>query len=318
MKEFFLKRTIMKIDSKKSVQQDSRPIDVRIMAVYDELTASERRLAAVVMEAQSSLASFTAGELATKAEISNATAARFFKRLGYASYNDARLRARQAEDWGSPLYELTGTGKKRLAPGDFGLHIAQDLQNLTRTAETLSESELDHAARILTDASRVWVLGFRNSMALAQYARGLLVHVKPDVHLLPLAGMSMGEELAGVADTDAFLVIGFRRRPALLREIMSVAKDAGATSVLIADLTAARTAQLATVTLRCHNRGHSMFDSYAAPVSVINYLCSTVSQMLGEAALRRLAEIERLHERLDHLVGPARARRAAERLAAEK
>jgi len=308
----------MKIDSKKSVQQDSRPIDVRIMAVYDELTASERRLAAVVMEAQSSLASFTAGELATKAEISNATAARFFKRLGYASYNDARLRARQAEDWGSPLYELTGTGKKRLAPGDFGLHIAQDLQNLTRTAETLSESELDHAARILTDASRVWVLGFRNSMALAQYARGLLVHVKPDVHLLPLAGMSMGEELAGVADTDAFLVIGFRRRPALLREIMSVAKDAGATSVLIADLTAARTAQLATVTLRCHNRGHSMFDSYAAPVSVINYLCSTVSQMLGEAALRRLAEIERLHERLDHLVGPARARRAAERLAAEK
>ncbi len=300
----------MKIGSKKSVQQDSRPIDVRIMAIYDELTMSERRLAAVVMEAQSSLASFTAGELATKAEISNATAARFFKRLGYASYNDARRRARQAQDWGSPLYELTGTGKKRLAPGDFGLHIAQDLQNLTRTAEMLSERELDCAARILTEASRVWVLGFRNSMALAHYARGLLVQVKPNVHLLPLAGMSMGEELAGVAHTDAFLVIGFRRRPTLLREIMSVAKEAGAASVLIADLTAARTAQLATVTLRCHNRGHSMFDSYAAPVSVINYLCSTVSQMLGEAALRRLAEIERLHERLDHLVGPARARRA--------
>lgn len=299
----------MKMDSRKSVQQDGRPIDARIMAIYDELTASERRLAAVVMETQSNLASFTAGELASKAEISNATAARFFKRLGYVSYNDARLRARRTEDWGSPLYELTGTGKKRLAPGDFGLHIAQDLQNLTRTAETLNEDELDRAARILAKVSRIWVLGFRNSMALAHYARGLLVHVKPDVHLLPLAGMSMGEELAGIAKTDAFLIIGFRRRPALLREIMSIAKDAGAPSVLIADLTAARTAQLATVTLRCHNRGHSMFDSYAAPVSVINYLCSSVSQIVGEAALQRLAEIERLHERLDQLVGPARARK---------
>lgn len=289
--------------------EDSRPIDVRIMGIYDELTASERRLAAVVMEAQTNLASFTAGELAAKADISNATAARFFKRLGYASYNDARMHARQAEDWGSPLYELTGTGRKRLAPGDFGLHIAQDLQNLTRTAEMLSEADLDQAVRIIAEASRVFVVGFRNSMALANYARGLLTNIKPDVHLLPLAGVSMGEELAGIGERDVFLVLGFRRRPALLREIMAVVKESGAPSVLIADMTAARTAQLATVTLRCHNRGHSMFDSYAAPMSVINYVCSSVSQQLGDSAVERLAEIERLHERLDQLAGPVQGRK---------
>ncbi|MCM2397292.1 MurR/RpiR family transcriptional regulator [Rhizobium sp. S95] len=289
--------------------EDSRPIDVRIMGIYDELTASERRLAAVVMEAQTNLASFTAGELAAKADISNATAARFFKRLGYASYNDARMHARQAEDWGSPLYELTGTGRKRLAPGDFGLHIAQDLQNLTRTAEMLSEADLDQAVRIIAEASRVFVVGFRNSMALANYARGLLTNIKPDVHLLPLAGVSMGEELAGIGERDVFLVLGFRRRPALLREIMAVVKESGAPSVLIADMTAARTAQLASVTLRCHNRGHSMFDSYAAPMSVINYVCSSVSQQLGDSAVERLAEIERLHERLDQLAGPVQGRK---------
>lgn len=292
-----------------SEREDSRPIDVRIMAIYDELTASERRLAAVVMEAQSNLASFTAGELAAKADISNATAARFFKRLGYASYNDARMHARQAEDWGSPLYELTGTGRKRLAPGDFGLHIAQDLQNLTRTAEMLNESDLEEATRLLADAARVFVVGFRNSMALANYARGLLTNVRPDVQLLPLAGTSMGEELAGIGAADVFLVLGFRRRPLLLREIMAVVREAGAASVLIADMTAARTAQLATITLRCHNRGHSMFDSYAAPMSVINYLCSAVSQALGDAAVERLAEIETLHDRLDQLAGPVQGKK---------
>lgn len=292
-----------------SEHEDSRPIDVRIMAIYDELTASERRLAAVVMEAQSNLASFTAGELAAKADISNATAARFFKRLGYASYNDARLHARQAEDWGSPLYELTGTGRKRLAPGDFGLHIAQDLQNLTRTAEMLSEADLEQATALLSKAARVFVVGFRNSMALANYARGLLSNVRADVQLLPLAGASMGEELAGIGEGDVFLVLGFRRRPALLREIMAVVRESGAASVLIADMTAARTAQLATITLRCHNRGHSMFDSYAAPMSVINYVCSAVSQSLGEVAVARLAEIERLHERLDQLAGPVQVKK---------
>ena len=69
---------------------DARPIDARILAVYDELTASERRLASVVMEERNSLSSFTAGELAARANISNATAARFFRRLGYNSYNDAK------------------------------------------------------------------------------------------------------------------------------------------------------------------------------------------------------------------------------------
>ena len=43
--------------------------------------------------------------------------------------------------------------------------------------------------------------------------------------------------------------------------MMSVAQERGARSVLIADFTATRTARLAAVTLRCHNRGHSLFDS---------------------------------------------------------
>jgi len=66
---------------------------------------------------------------------------------------------------------------------------------------------------------------------------------------------------------------------------------------------------LATITLRCHNRGHSMFDSYAAPMSVINYLCSAVSQALGDAAVERLAEIETLHDRLDQLAGPVQGKK---------
>ncbi|WP_457935441.1 MurR/RpiR family transcriptional regulator [Mesorhizobium sp. 10J20-29] len=279
------------------------------MAIYDELTAGERQLAAVVMEAQSNLSSFTAGELAAKAQVSNATAARFFKRLGYAGYNDARYHARQAQDWGSPLYEMTGIGEKRLGSGDFGLHVAQDLQNLTRTAEMLSEQSLEQASQILVNARRLWVVGFRNSMALATYACGLLNHVRSDVHLLPRAGMSMGEDVAGIGSDDAMLVFGFRRRPVILREVMAVAAEVGTPCVLIADMTAARTAQLATVTLRCHNRGHSMFDSYAAPMSVINYLCSSVGSALGDSAIERLAIIEKLHEKLDPLVAPGKGRR---------
>lgn len=278
---------------------EERSIAARIFDAFDDLTESERRLAEVVLEAQGALYGFTAGELAERASVSKATAARFFQRLGYASYNEARQRSRPGEPWGSPLSELTGLGARRAEADGFAAQAAQDVQNLTRTAAMLTPALLGTAVDILVQAPTIWTVGFRNSYALASYARGLLLHLRPDVRLLPMPGMTLAEDLASVAAGDALLAVGFRRRPVTLREIMSHAQQAGARNVLVTDLTAARTAQLATVTLRCHTRGWSMFDSYAAPVSLINHLCVAVGTSLSAAVPGRLALIERLHGRLD-------------------
>jgi len=283
---------------------DAAGINTRIFETLDALTTSERRLADVVLESLENLPSFTASELAARARVSSATAARFFQRLGYQNFADLRRHIKRGHDWGSPLYELTGIGERRLAPGDFGLHIAQDLQNLTRTAEMLKPEAIAEAVSMIAQARTLWVVGFRNSYALATYARGLLIHLKHDVRLLPIAGMTMAEDLVSLGPEDVLLAIGFRRRPLTLREMMSVAQERGARSVLVTDATAARTAQLAAVTLRCHNRGHSLFDSYAAPISLINYLCAAVGMSLGDPSIGRLTDIEALHERLDPLAPP--------------
>jgi len=285
------------------------PIDGRILDILDELTDSERRLAEVVLETQGNLSAFTAGELAEKAGVSNATAARFFQRLGYKSYSEARRQARRVEAWGSPLYELTGIRERVPEVGGFALHVAQDLQNLTRTAETLSPEAIRRSIELLVGAKTIWTVGFRNSFALAAYARGLLINAKPDVRMLPVVGSTIGEELAGITSADVFLVMGFRRRPVVLREILDVAREAGAPSILITDLTAARTTQLATITLRCHNRGASQLDSYVAPISLINHISAATGLALGDSGLARLGVIEGLHERLDPFSSANGARR---------
>lgn len=296
-----------------AIDPEGPAINERILQQLDAMTSSERRLADVVLESIATLPSFTASELAARAQVSNATAARFFQRLGYKSFAEFRRQVRGRTDWGSPLYQLTGIGQRRMAPGDFGLHIAQDLQNLTRTAEMLQPELIDAAVALLARARTIWVVGFRNSYALATYARGVLIHLKPDVRLLPIAGMTMGEELVGIGPQDAVLAIGFRRRPTILREILAVARERGAPVVFVADMTATRTAQLADIVLRCQNRGQSLFDSYAAPMSLINYLCSAVGTLLGDLSVQRLTDIEKLHDRLDPMApagtGPRRARK---------
>lgn len=270
-------------------------VDARIAALFDELTESEKRLAEVVLEAANDLSAFTAGELATRAGVSAATAARFFRRLGYESYGDLRRSVRAARTWGSPLYELSSAQE----PADFARHIAQDIENLQRLVTELPASLLAEAIELLLSAKRLHMIGFRNSAALAAYARGLFVHVKPDVRLLPLAGQTLAEDLVGLGSDDALVVFGFRRRPSFLRDVLAAVREAGAQILLITDASAARTAHLAHVTLRCPNQGASLFDSYVAPLSLISHLATSVGTTLGEATEGRLAKIEDLHRRLE-------------------
>lgn len=276
-------------------------VDARIAALFDDLTESEKRLAEVVLEAAGDLSAFTAGELATRAEVSAATAARFFKRLGYESYGDLRRSVRDARAWGSPLYELSAAER----PADLARHIAQDMENLQRLATELSPAVLSSAVDILVSARRLHVIGFRNSAALAAYARGLLAHVKPDVRLLPLTGQTLAEEVVDLGSDDALLVFGFRRRPSMLRDVMATVRETGARILLVTDASAARTAHLAHVTLRCPNKGDSLFDSYVAPMSLISHLASAAGAALGKSAENRLAAIEDLHRRLEPF-SPAR------------
>ena len=78
-----------------------KPVESRILDLYDGLPASERRLADVVLACQGDLASYSASELAERACVSKATTSRLFQRLGYARFTDARREARGAGvPWG--------------------------------------------------------------------------------------------------------------------------------------------------------------------------------------------------------------------------
>ncbi len=301
MKENFHEMEKMKKEAiaievgERATPASTKGVDARIAALFDELTESEKRLANVVLEAANELSAFNAGELAARAGVSAATAARFFRRLGYESYGDLRRSVRAARTWGSPLYELSSSQE----PADFARHVAQEIENLQRLVTELPASVLAEAIDLLASAKRLHMIGFRNSAALAAYARGLFIHVKPDVRLLPLAGQTLAEDLVGLGPDDALVVFGFRRRPPFLREVMAAVRDGGTRILMITDASAARTAHLAHVTLRCPNKGASLFDSYVAPMSLISYLASSVGAAPGAATEDRLARIEDLHRRLE-------------------
>ena len=270
-------------------------LEGRIRAHYEDLPDSERRIADLILESPGEVAAYSATELAKLSGGSKAAVTRLVRRLGFASFEEARRAARDGQTWGSPLYLLS-----RETPADsFGsrvqTQIDQDTRNITLTLETLQSDIFSEIVGAICRARRVFFLGYRNGHYLAGYARQQFLIGRDDVYLLPSPGETLAEEIAGLTADDILIVVGFRRRVDEMRQGMAAAGKAGAKILYITDRTA-KPSPHATWTIPCAVRGRDVFDRYASAMSLLHFLAVAVFNRLGAKARARLQRIEGLHE----------------------
>lgn len=281
--------------------KDVKSLESRIQEHYEAMPPAERRLGDLLLGFPGDAANYSATELADMAGTSKAAATRFFRRLGYKDFNEARREIRSARRWGSPLYLNHGGAETENKSQTIQAHLEREMANLSRTLEALRPDTLDAAARAISGAQRIFVLGYRNSRVLANYLQRQLTLLRPNVWLLPVPGDTLGEDLVDIGPDDVLILIGMRRRVAQIPTVMKIANRAQTPILLITDPSATRTAKLATWTLICQVRGTSIFDSYTGVVSTLNLLCTAIFRQATKTGYARLRRIEDLHEELDEL-----------------
>lgn len=284
-----------------TVTQDRQgSITQRIHRSYGDLPEGERKAADFILDSPGELATLTAGELAERAGISNATVSRFFRRLGYSSFEEARRASRAMRASGSPLY-LAETSR----PGRKGSVIARDLAAETKLVEMSlsmqSPLTIDAVSAALAKARRLRVAGFRNSYFAAAYACMMLLQLRPDVAMLNAAGQTLGEVIAELGPGDVVLVVGLRRRPRGFLEFIRVLAATGAEVVLLADRSIREAPAVARWNLTCVVETSQLLDSYVGALAVLRLLGLETMRHLGTGARRRLDNIESLHDALSEL-----------------
>ncbi|MET0448708.1 MAG: MurR/RpiR family transcriptional regulator [Aeromicrobium sp.] len=259
-------------------------IDERIAERYAGLSPQERRAADVLLAHLDDLAIYRAAELADLAGVSKATMSRLFRHLGFDDFGEVREHLRGLRSQGVPV---TIEGAPSLVA-----HLEHEIANLQSAMSRLDEDRLDSAATLVAGARRVVVLGLRNSYPVALHLRQQLSQARPGVTLAPQPGQSLSEELLGFEPADAAVVVGFRRRPDNLEELLGILQETGTPIVLLADPTARALAARATVWLECPLTTASAFDSYAAAMSVVAVLADRVLDRVGVAGEDRVTAID--------------------------
>lgn len=272
----------------------------RIHEAYAELPNGERLVADLLLERPEELGLWNASELAGLAGVSNATVTRVFRRLGFASYDEARQLARQERAQGSPLF----LGTRRDSGGERS-PIADALADETRVLEaTLSRLDprlLSGIAAALADARRVRTAGFRNSRFVADYATASLAQLRPHVAPLDMAGQSLGERLAELGPGDVLVAVGLRRRRRGFKDMVRIASERGAKVLLLADKSIRETPARATWTLDCAVETLEFADSYSGAMALVRLITLETARKLGKTGRDFLGEVETLRHDLDEL-----------------
>lgn len=277
---------------------DHQPVTRRIHEAYSTLPEGERRIADAILDSPADLAVFSASELAGQSGVSNATVSRFFRRIGYASFDEARQDARRMRSTGSPLY--TGTSPRK--PSDpIPAFAAQEAAVIEATLSRVNPLALTEICSALATAGRVRTLGYRNSHFLAQYLTAQLAQVRPGVAPMLLPGQTRAEGISALEQSDLAVIIGLRRRPRdFVRTVEAIAAQ-GVRILMLADQTIRKAPALATWTLDCVVDTPQYADSYAGAMSVLRLLVIETTRALGDTGQRHLQRVEDLREELREL-----------------
>ena len=290
----------MKKNSRADDAKEFKLLDGRIEALADILPDSERKLAELLTARPALLATHSATELATLAGSSKAAVTRFIQRIGYQSFANARREAREGQWQGSPAFQYA-PNLSGIADEFVGKHLQCDLANIARTFERLNPKTLDQAIDAIVRSRRIAIIGYRNSYALAQYLARQLVLLKELVWLLPRAGQTVGEDLAGFSSDDMAIVLAFRRRVPVVDRIVRHVRQVGMPVLVLTDAATASKDMPANWRIVCETHGAAQFDSYAAAMSMLNLLVSMIALRPEIAHNNRLRPAEHLHNALNEL-----------------
>lgn len=276
----------------------SRSFISRVRASMVDLHPTERRLAETVLNFPGDMAGYTASEVAELAGVSNATVSRFVRKIGYASYEEARRAVRDAGHTGAALlrFGASDTDTKHA----IGTHLEQSRRNLEKTFAELDIGTVDEIVTAFHAAPRVWLAGYRAGYPVASYLAWQIGQVLPSVGLIPKPGETLAETAASFSDNDVLVLLGLRRASRAAHTVVEAALSARMQIAVIGDV-----AELLALPVRwslaCSTASTGPLLNHTGVIALCNLIATRTLELAGPDGRKRMEEIEELHDRIGEL-----------------
>lgn len=269
-------------------------ISERIAARLGDMPSSERRVAQALSAHYPLIGLGTVAEFAKVAGVSAPTVLRFAARLGFASYPEfqAALKEELAARAQSPFLRSATP----LPPG-IEPFLAAVEDNVRETFRHLPPAQIEDMAERLADPrGRVYLVGGRFTDPVARFMAAHLSLVRPGVVHLVGQESTWRDRLVDIGRRDLVVLFDIRRYSASLLAFAEAAMARGAPILLFTDQWLSPISRVARHVVAARTAVPSPWDSATALFAAAELLLGAATRAGGQAAARRIAELERLRE----------------------
>ncbi|WP_199615168.1 MurR/RpiR family transcriptional regulator [Paenibacillus alkalitolerans] len=216
----------------------------RVKAIEKEMTNSEKKLLSVLTSTEKPFL-LSMNELSKLSKVSEPSVVRFYRRLGYSSYQELKVALAQENTSGNEArnifeaIDLTDTTEQI-----FEKVLEQTVVALNTTKHLINYEAVERAGKLLVHAKRLYFFGQGVSGIIAGDAAhkflrlgGTVIHLT-DPHMEAIAASHMNEE-------DVIVAISHSGESQALINGLELAKQKGAKIIVITGFSKSSVAQLA-------------------------------------------------------------------------
>ncbi len=266
----------------------------QISDAYKTFPPSQRKVADYIFHHLKQAILLNTTQIAARAHVSEATVIRFVNGLGFSGFAEFKrvVGEKVLADYSTStrLIESAETMKGRQSL--FTDILTGDIEKIRDLGAGITEGTFNHAIDKLCAARNLYILGLRASYALAFYLAFDLRFFLNSVHLVELGVGDLPEQLRDMGPSDVLVVISFKRHTRKTVDIAKKAKQKGAFIIAITNSELSPTAQLSDIALIAETKIPAYFESYTAPMSLLNALITAIALRQKDQALPMLNQLE--------------------------
>lgn len=264
---------------------------------FPSLTPGEQKVGQLVYDNPRQTFMLKSAQLARLAGVSESTISRFVKKIGYDNFGAMKEDlARQTLESFSTTARLAESTDHLDSSRAMSVVAQTDAANISRLTSQVSPEAFDRAVQAMCSARTIYVLGLRSSYALALYLAFDLRFILNGVRLLKPGIGDIPEQIMEAGQEDVLVVLSFKR---FTRETVSIAEAMKKRVGRVIGLTSSELSPIAVLSdtvLICNTDVPSFFESFTAPMSLINGLLASIALTMDQDAFPALSRLESVLE----------------------
>ena len=273
--------------------------DMKELLHSAHLTKTQRIIAEYVLDNASEACFMTSTEIALKLGVSESSVIRFSRTIGFDGFMDFQKALRK--DYQDKVLSISSSitiPSQRIAK-QAKLDNSSDYINrhFKNAAHNLEEIFIQNSIETFEKAADLIVAATRGNICLADFFLLYLKQMVPHVTMTTTTSMSPIDHMCNISQTDCLVLFSFPRYSSQDEVTAEMARDAGASIIVITDKPSSLLAQYADILLTVPVDSNTFFNSMIGPQFVTESLLEIISHK-AKGIEKRLNTIDKYLNKL--------------------